>query len=202
MSTLFLIVAMAFALLVLEGIFFLYCFRWLSNGKRLREKEFARLDQERAELLELQSSLVRDMQLAKQLSQETLAKLTQVGTEAHAEWLEVTDRVNTVLTEVEERTRVLLQENLTTVNRHRMALEKTCRDSELLNGQLLESVTKARKLLRLFDESVPSEQILKELQIEKYTEAKRLLGEGCDASLVSKRLGLSLSEVALLSHMR
>lgn len=202
MNTFGVIIAIAFVLVAIEGIFFLTCFRWLSAGKRQREKEFARLDQERIELLELQSSLVRDVQQAKQISEETLKKLTHVGAEAHAEWLEVSERVNAVLTEVEDRTRILLDENLTHVNKHRLALEKSCKDGELLVSKLGDSVIGARRLLRLFDQSVPSDEILKELQTDKYSEARKLLSNGIEASLVSKKLGLSMSEVALLSHMR
>jgi hypothetical protein len=80
-----------------------------------------------------------------------------------------------------------------------LALEKIIKDAQILNENLIASTKKSQKILRLFDATVPPEDIFKEIQTEKYAEAKKLLQDGIEASDVSRRLGMSMSEVLLLS---
>ena len=89
--------------------------------------------------------------------------------------------------------------NISNLNMRSMALEKIMKDAEILNEKLLISSKKAQKILKLFDSSVPPEEIFKEIQNEKYLDAKKLLLEGVEASEVVKRLGMSMTEVLLLS---
>ena len=202
LNTSILIICVAAALVGVEILFFAYCFRWLSSGKRLREKQFALLDSERAELLELQASLMHDLKNAKKISEETLSKLNRIGAEAHAEWTDMVERVENVLVEVEGRTHKLLEENLENLHKHRMGLDKSIQDGSQTNARLIETVLGARKLLRLFDKNIPQEEIFKDLQTEKYAQAKQMLSQGVDASTVSKKLSMSQSEVALLSYLK
>lgn len=196
------VIAVAFLLLAAELAFFLYCFRWLSSGKRLREREFARLDSERAELLELQAALMADLKNAKRLSEDTLGRLNRIGAEANAEWNEMIEKVESVVVEVEARTQKLMDGTLSQLHRHRLGLEKASKDGEIANAKLQETIAGARKILRLFDKSVPSEQIFKDLQTEKYAQAKKMLTDGVEATEVARKLSMSHSEVTLLSFMR
>lgn len=198
----FVIVAIGVGFLALEALFFLYCARWLSGGKKLREREFARLDTERNELEKLQQSVTRDLGTAKQLATETLNKLSRIGADAHAEWNEMTQKIDSVLTEIEKQTEALMQEHSALASRHRLALEKVCKESLEVNTTLQETLRNSKKVLKFFDKNVPADQIVKELQTEKYSEARRLLEQGMDASVVSRRLGMSQSEVILLANMR
>jgi len=195
------IACIGFVFLLLEAVFFLTCFRWLSNGKRIREKEFARLDQERAELMELQQAVSRELSQAKKLSEETLAKLKRVGADAHAEWTEMTQKCETLMNELEDKTRHLAEGSLNQINRQKMQLEKACQLASQTHSELSEATTSAKRILRFLDDNIPSDEILKELQAEKYAEARRLIHEGKDAGMICRKLGLSQSEVQLLSYM-
>lgn len=196
------VMAVAIAFFALEALFFVYCLRWLSSGKKLREKEFARLDFERNELSQLQNAVAQDLSSAKHLAHETLSKLTRIGADAHAEWTEMTARIDQVMSEIEGQTARLLEEHTALATRNRLALEKVCKEARETNVGLQESLRNSRKLLRFFDKNVPAEQIVKELQTEKYAEAKKLIEQGIDASAIAKKLGLSQSEVSLLATLR
>ncbi|MEY3901711.1 MAG: hypothetical protein RL189_1017 [Pseudomonadota bacterium] len=187
--------------LLLEVVFFMTCFRWLANGKRAREKEFARLDAERHELVDLQQSVARELKEAKRLSEDTLNKLRRIGADAHDEWTEMSRKSELVVNELEEKLRALADVSVGQINRQKMQLEKTVQIAEQTNGQLLESSANARKILRFLDENVPSDEVLKELQAEKYAEARRLIHEGKELAVICRKLGLSQSEVQLLSYM-
>jgi hypothetical protein len=187
--------------LLLEAVFFLTCFRWLASGKKAREREFVRLDAERNELVELQQAVARELKDAKRLSEETLVKLKRVGADAHAEWTEMNKKCEGLVLELEGKLNSLAENSVNQMNRQRMTLEKSIQIAEQTNSSLCESTANAKKILRFLDESVPSDEVLKELQAEKYAEARRLIHEGKDLGIICRKLGLSQSEVQLLSYM-
>jgi hypothetical protein len=187
--------------IVLETVFFLACFKWLSNGKKLREREFNRLDQERAELVELQAAVSSELTQAKKISEETLSKLRKVGADAHDEWIEMTQRCESLLTDIEMKSKELVNDAISKMNKTTMQIEKSTQLAMNTSTDLKESTQSAQKLLRFLDESVPSDEIFKELQAEKYAEARRLIYEGAEVSSICRKLGLSQSEVQLLSYM-
>jgi vacuolar-type H+-ATPase subunit I/STV1 len=193
--------AFAIVLLLLEGVFFLTCFRWLSSGKRAREREFARLDAERSELVELQQAVARDLREAKKLSEDTLVKLKRVGADAHEEWIEMNKKCEHLVSELDEKLRDLAEMSVGQINRQKMQLEKAIQVAGQTHDQLAESTSDAKKILRFLDENVPSDEVLKELQAEKYAEARRLIQDGKEIAVICRKLGLSQSEVQLLSYM-
>lgn len=199
MNYVLLLICIGFVLFVFQVVFFLTCIKWLKSGKLKRDKEFAILDAERAQLIDMQALLSNEVKEAKKLASDTLNKLMVIGSEAHAEWEDVTKKINSVLVEVDKHSEMLLEENLSNLNMKTLALEKIIKDAQILNDNLVSTTKKAQKILRLFDATVPSEDIFKEIQTEKYAEAKKLLQDGIEASDVSRRLGMSMSEVLLLS---
>ncbi|WP_397600199.1 hypothetical protein [Silvanigrella sp.] len=199
MNYIALLLCIGFVLFIFQTLFFFLCLKWLKSGKTKRDKEFAILDAERGQLIEIQSALTHEVSQAKKLASETLNKLMVIGSEAHAEWEDVTKKINSVLIEVDKHSEIILEANISNLNMRSMALEKIMKDAEILNEKLLISSKKAHKILKLFDSSVPPEEIFKEIQNEKYLDAKKLLLEGVEASEVVKRLGMSMTEVLLLS---
>ncbi|MEY2988270.1 MAG: hypothetical protein RJB13_1791 [Pseudomonadota bacterium] len=187
--------------IIIETVFFLACFRWLSKGKKLREREFSRLDQERAELVELQAAVAGELSQAKKISEETLTKLRKVGSDAHEEWLEMTKRCETLLVDIEAKSKDIVNDAVAKLNKTTMQIEKSTQIAMNTSADLKESTQSAQKLLRFLDESVPSDEIFKELQAEKYAEARRLIFEGAEVNSICRKLGLSQSEVQLLSYM-
>lgn len=201
MNNIVILAAFASVILLLEAVFFMTCFRWLSNGKRAREKDFARLDAERNELVELQQSVTTELKEAKRLSEETLSKLRRIGADAHEEWTEMSRKCEHVVNELEEKLRTLAESSVGQINRQKMQIEKSIQIAEHTNSNLVESTANARKILRFLDENIPSDEVLKELQAEKYAEARRLIQDGKELGVICRKLGLSQSEVQLLSYM-
>ncbi len=199
MNSVLIIVSIGIALFIFQAVFFISCVRWLTGGKKKREKEFALLDAERGRLLELQGYLKDDINQGKKLAEETLKKLKIIGTEAHAEWDDVTKKINEVLIEVDNHSEKLLENNITKLNLQRMSLDKTVQNACQINEVLTITTLKGQKFLKLFDSGLPTEEILKELQTNKYSEAKKMLSDGVDASFISKKLGMSLGEIVTLS---
>lgn len=199
MNSVLIIAGMGVALFIFQAIFFITCIKWLANSKKKREQEFALLDKERAKLIGLQSQLKEDVSEARKLADETLKKLKLIGAEAHAEWNDMTKKIHEVLVEVDSHSEKLLENNISKLNLQRMSLDKTVQDATHINETLTLATLKGQKFLKLFDAGLPTEDILKELQTNKYSEAKKMLSDGMDASFISKKLGISLGEIVTLS---
>lgn len=200
MSQFWALALMGTLMLALEAVFFAYCFRWLSAGKRERERDFALLDRERQELLALQRALADQGAQASTFAQETTRELQRLGSAVHAEWNEAESRLGDAIADVEGRVRGLLDGALEELARQRMALEKADANGERVVAALEDRTMRAQRLLRFFDKNVPADAIAKELQMEKYSEARELLRGGLEASAIARKLGLSLSEIDLLSR--
>jgi hypothetical protein len=202
MDTIAVVAAIAATLLTMELLFFGFCFRWLAAGKKQREKDFARLDSERNELLMLQDALKSDMVETKILAENTLQKLRMLGTESHQEWVEMRAGVDCAAREFQEASKIILDENVATITRQKLALEKLVRTSIERERVLVDRLHDVERVLKILDRNVPVEQVLKDIQAEKYAEARNMLNQGVDPSHISRKLALSLNEVSLLSHVR
>jgi hypothetical protein len=202
MNIVILVAAIAGVMLAFELAFFLFCFRWLASGKRAREKEFARLDDERAELLRLQSLLKQDMVETKALADDTLKKLRVLGADAHSEWMEMRECVQTLTQEFDSSAKRITDENVAQLVKQRLTLEKAGKEGREQEIRLGERMREVERALRFLDKSTPVDQIQRDLQKEKYAEAKSMLDKGIDPAAISRRLGISINELALLSHCR
>lgn len=202
MNAIFVVSSAAISFLLLELLFFGYAFRWLSAGKRQREKDFARLDDERRELLQLQSALKADMAETRQIADETLKKLRSLGADAHQEWIEMRSDLDSSIMQFQTASHQVMEETVSNITRQKLALEKAAKVANEREKTLCERLREVERVMKTLDKSVPVEQILKDIQSEKYGEARDLLNKGMDAALISKKLGLSLHEVSLLSRVR
>ena len=152
--------------------------------------------------MQLQVALKTDMAETRVLADDTLKKLRLIGAETHQEWMEMRSSVETSITDFQSVSKSVLDETLSSMTRYKMALEKSIKTASEQEKTLSERLREVDRVLRTLDKSVPVEQILKDIQSEKYGEARELLNRGMDAPLISRKLGLSLNEVALISHMR
>lgn len=188
-------------ILVCEVAFFIYCFQWLASGKKLREKQFEVIDSERKELQSLQQKVSSELQRAQILAGDTLEKLTLLGSQVNAEWNEMSLKTKETTAEVVEHVKQLIDSQLSQLTESRLSVEKTLSTAQHRSQQLGDVLKKCQGLLKFFDKSVPADEIVKQLQSDKYSEARQMLLNGQSASLVSKKLGISLSEVSLLASM-
>lgn len=199
MNTVVVLICLGAFLFVLQTIYFMSCSRWLATSKRKCDKEWATFETEKSRLLQLHAQVKKEMIEAKKTSTETLHKLQFLGSEAYAGWADVTKKISDLLAEVDSHSKTALDRHLSQLNLAKMAVEKLTSDARHTHDHLAETNQRAETLLKLFDSGLPTEEILKDLQAQKYTEAKRMLAQGHDASAIAKNLGMSLGEVITLS---
>ena len=64
--------------------------------------------------------------------------------------------------------------------------------------QLLNAVRKGQILSKFFNQEIPYEQLLKDIELKKYDDARRLIGQGYSADQVAKELGMRTSEIEMI----
>jgi hypothetical protein len=183
-----------------EGLFFIYVIRIMNSSKRSREEEFAIIDRERQALLELQKTLMTEAQAAKTAAKDGVSRLQQIGLQTHAEWTDMTSRFDEVVSEIEVRSQALVDDVFQALNRKSLECRKIIDQADASQAQLADAIGAASKVSRFFDSQVKIEDLMRELQQDKYQEARRLLALGSDAQFIAKKLGISVSEVSLVSH--
>ena len=187
------------ALFFIQVFFFLTVAKWLKSLKKNRYKDFELLDRERHALSIMQKNLKKDISDCKNLSEATIQKIKVMMNHTENETSQIVKNVSQFKNKLEDHVSSLMDEQLKILSKKILAIEKLVKQSKETQGNLSQSIKKAHTLLKLFDHKAPTEDIIRELQADKYSKAKELLKEGKEASLVSKKLGMSMSEVLLLS---
>ena len=186
-------------LFLLQIAFFISCVKWIKGTQGKREKEFVLLDRERGELNTLRKSISADLARAEELSQETLQKLKALASQADYEWETLTSKISEVGPLLEAQSKKIITESLQEANKSSLYLSKLCKQGEHIQIGLEDAVIRSQKLLRVIGSNAPTDELLNDIQDEKYAEARRMLSEGIEAHQVSKKLGITLGEVILIS---
>jgi hypothetical protein len=115
------------------------------------------------------------------------------------EWQNIALKVHELVELVDHKSKDILEANIMQASKVNLQLAKTCKTAEHLQEALEESRKNTHKTLRLLDQNVQADDLLKQIQTEKYTEAKELLLKGIEPHVISKKLGISMGELILLS---
>lgn len=202
MNVFVIMISFGVSLFVFQVLFVTFCVRWLASGKRKRDKEFQLLDEERQQIIEMQAGLKKEIEDVQRLSKDTFQKLRILSTEVHEEWNDVTNKVSTILEEVESQIGRVCEGNLSKLSMERMAIEKCLQDAQCCRRDLLESLKKVNNVVKLLDSSISADDVVKDIQTDKYLQAKQMLEQGYDASTIASKLALTKSEVVTISNIR
>jgi hypothetical protein len=194
--------AFVFFIFILEIFSFFIFYNMIQRGSKNRNREFEKLDYERAQLIQLQSSVASDLKNAKSLSHDTLQKIGQMASQVEAHWHENSHKLEGLFQELSQTSALRVADDMSRIQKTKLAVDRTIQESKECLQALTQVTVESKRLLKAIDGSIPTEEILKEIQSEKFTLAKNLLHTGLDASSVAKKVGLTLSEVNLLSFSK
>jgi hypothetical protein len=87
------------------------------------------------------------------------------------------------------------------ITRKQASLEALLRKVDQEKTLLQRLLQRGEKLARFFDERVPYEEVLEEIEDKKYADARALLARGKSPVTVAQELGMSESEVRLVAGL-
>jgi len=160
------------------------------------------MNEERRILSELRDSVRQELQNHSRQSKEALDRVSRIAAEVDQEFKNnagtIASDLETVVKGLEGRFEVPFQRLVT----KEAAIESLGRRLEKQKLSLQKLVERGEKICRFFDQRLPFEQILDEIEDKKYVDARHLLTQGMKPAEVSKELGISLSEIHLIANMR
>ena len=162
------------------------------------EELLAEITRERQMFQELATSLREEIDSAHTSSRQALLQVQTLAAEieqdAKGSKEVITQNVKDVYTEMSTQIEKPLADLSVRQNSLELLLRKVTSERKILVALL----ARGEKLCKFFDGQLPYDEILKEIEMKKYTDARNLLAQGIGYQQVASDLGLSMSEVALL----
>ncbi len=189
------------ATLVILDIGLLACFFFLNRRQEAHIELIEELTEERRLLSDIRSSVQEELESAQFKAKESLNRVTQIAAEAEHEVKnggatiatelegvvgQLTERFETPLKDLAKRTGYL--ENL---------LKKVDVEKRVLKNLL----GRSEEVIKFFDDKVPYEQVMAEIEDKKYSDARALLAKGLPVNTVSAELNMSISEVKAVAGL-
>lgn len=156
------------------------------------------MTEERRLLGELRQSVKEDLALAEAKARETLDKATKLAFEAEMEVKTGAQTITTELDQMVSQVAARLDEPVKEVGKKTQALDALLRRADKEKALLQGLIARGEKLAKFFDDKVPYQEVLEEIEDKKYQDARRLLAKGTSPRAVAQELNMSESEVRLV----
>jgi len=187
------------ATLILLDVGLLAAVVLLSRRQDAQVELVSELTEERRVLTELRATVQEELESAQGKARETLAKVAKLAAEAEQEvktgGTTIAQEMESVVTELSSKFEAPLKE-LAKRQAYVETLLKRVDEQKLLLQRL---VARGEKICKFFDERVPYEEVLHEIEDKKYADARTMLAKGQTPTAVARELGMSETEVRLVA---
>lgn len=187
------------ATLILLDVGLLAAVVLLSRRQDAQVELVSELTEERRVLAELRATVQEELESAQGKARETLAKVAKLAAEAEQEvktgGTTIAQEMESVVTELSAKFETPLKE-LAKRQAYVETLLKRVDEQKLLLQRL---VARGEKICKFFDERVPYEEVLHEIEDKKYADARTMLAKGQTPTAVARELGMSETEVRLVA---
>ncbi|MFK7824191.1 MAG: hypothetical protein AB8G05_08540 [Oligoflexales bacterium] len=159
------------------------------------------LTEERRLLNNLKNEVKSEVDRASELTQIQLKKIMKLAAEVEQDATLSKENLASHLEEVfTEFTQKLESPMLELTKKHHL-LENMLRKVDFEKKRLLKAIQKGEKICRFFHNDLPYDELLKDIELKKYEDARKLLTQGYSSEKVATELGMRVSEVELLESM-
>ena len=189
------------AALILLDVGLMLAVMRLSRRRETHVELVAELTEERRLLAELRTSVQEELEAAQAKARSTLDKAMRLATEAEQEVKmgaqTIAKEMELVVSDLSDR----FSEPLKELSRKQSYTESLLRRVEDEKTSLQKLLARGEKICRFFDNRVPYEEVLAELEDKKYADARLLLARGKTPASVATELGMSETEVRLVAGL-
>ena len=189
------------AVLILLDLGLMVAVYLLSQRRETHLELVEELTEERRLLGELRTAVQEELEAAQAKARATLDKAMRLATEAEQEvktgGQTIAQEMEAVVTDLSGR----FAEPLKELSRKQAYLENLLRRVEMEKTSLQKLLARGEKICRFFDNRVPYEEVLAEIEDKKYSDARLLLARGKTPSAVANELGMSETEVRLVAGL-
>ena len=192
MSNIFLISILAFDFVLL------FLFLKLKTEKETDSEILREVLEEKRQITDMVSVYSEELKNLSRDAKDTYDKINIIAAEAALELENAGSVISSQVEKVLEDVSTDINSNFEKIAVNRSSLEEFNLSIEKNKKSLNRLVNRAEKLVKFFNENVPYEQVLEEIEDKKYMDARHLLASGYSPEEVSSELNLSESEIKLL----
>jgi hypothetical protein len=189
------------AALILMDLGLIVAVYLLSRRRETHLELVEELTEERRLLAELRTVVQEELEAAQAKARSTLDKAVRLATEAEQEvktgGQTIAKEMELVVAELTDR----FSDPLKELSRKQSYLESLLRRVEDEKTSLQKLLARGEKICRFFDNRVPYEEVLAEIEDKKYADARLLLARGKAPGAVATELGMSETEVRLVAGL-
>ena len=189
------------AALILMDLGLIVAVYLLSRRRETHLELVEELTEERRLLAELRTVVQEELEAAQAKARSTLDKAVRLATEAEQEvkagGQTIAKELELVVAELTDR----FSDPLKELSRKQSYLESLLRRVEDEKTSLQKLLARGEKICRFFDNRVPYEEVLAEIEDKKYADARLLLARGKAPGAVATELGMSETEVRLVAGL-
>jgi hypothetical protein len=189
------------AVLMLGDLGLLVAVFLLSRRQEAQLELVEELTEERRLLTELRGSVQEELEAAQVKARETLEKAMHLAAEAEQEVKTGSAQVATEMESVAAQLTARFEGPLKELTKKQAYVESLLRRVDSEKAALQKLVQRGEKICRFFDERIPYEEVLAEIEDKKYSDARSLLARGRTPASVATELGMSETEVRLVAGL-
>lgn len=189
-------------LLVIADVALVFAFIRLSRRQEAHRQLMMEMTEERALLNDLRNSIRADLTTAQSQVRAMKEQVQVLATEAE---LEVKNGVDAIGREVENIISQLgskLEQPLNEIATKQHYVERLLQRVQGERKAFTRVTERASELARFFQEGVPFDEVVKELEDKKFSDIRALITQGVSAQKVAMELGVSEQEVKLIAGLR
>ncbi len=157
------------------------------------------ITEERHILTELRETVREELEAAHAKAAQVLAKSTKLAAEVESEVRTATAAIRQELENAAHEIAGRFAEPLAELEMRQNSLTKLYKQLDRQKDVLSRMLSKGEQITKFFDDKVPYQEVLAEIEEKKYDDARALLARGLDIAQVSSQLGMSPLEVRLLN---
>lgn len=195
MTTVLLVALVLLDMALLAVVFF------LNRRQETHIELVEELTEERRLLTELRTSVQEELEAAHGKARETLEKATRLAAEAEQEVKSGGHTIAQEMNAVADQMTARFEEPLKDLARKQTYLESLLRRVDQEKTVLAKLISRGEKICKFFDERVPYQEVLEEIEDKKYADARSMLAKGKAPHAVAVELGMSESEVRLVAGL-
>ena len=159
----------------------------------------AEITEERHMLNELRESVREELRDASLKIQSATKNINRIAAEVDADTKGVASAIRTELESAASELCSRFTAPLTELEARQTALIKLYKQIDRQKEMLARTVNKGEQITKFFNNKIPYEELLSEIEEKKYDDARALLAKGISSQEIASQLGMSTLEVKLLN---
>ena len=194
--TIFLLAALIVLDIALIAAVFLLSRKQEEQGELVSE-----LTEERRAVTELRQNVTEELEAAQARVRSSVERVAHLAAEAEHEVKSGSQILKTEVDSLVSQLSTRFESPLKELARRQQYLETLMRQLEQQKTLVQKVVARGEKMVKLFDDRVPFEDVIQEMEDKKYSDARFMISQGIAPQKVARELGITEHEVRLLAGL-